>query len=72
MPPPGYEPFLHTICENPGGRHARLVYADWLAENGMKSAEFIRVQVERSRLRATGGDSEVLQKATWRCEPLSV
>ncbi len=34
MPPPGYEPFLRAICESPEDDTERLVYADWLDENG--------------------------------------
>ncbi len=37
--------FLRTICENPADDVSRLVYADWLEENGERhAAEFIRVQ----------------------------
>ena len=53
MPPPGYEPFLRAICADPEDDTARLVYADWLDENGDPDrAEFIRVQIEQVR----GGD----------------
>ena len=46
MPPPGYEPFLKAICENPDDDTVRLVYADWLDENGdPERAEFIRLQI---------------------------
>ena len=46
MPPPGYEPFLRAICENPEDDTVRLVFADWLDENGdPERAEFIRTQV---------------------------
>ncbi|AMV27830.1 hypothetical protein VT84_25735 [Gemmata sp. SH-PL17] len=46
MPPPGYEPFLKAICENPDDDTVRLVYADWLEENGdPERAEFIRLQI---------------------------
>lgn len=38
---------LRNILEVPGDDAARLVYADWLQENGQpERAEFIRVQVE--------------------------
>jgi uncharacterized protein (TIGR02996 family) len=53
---------LRAICDEPTDDTVRLVYADWLEENGdAERAEFIRVQVERARLRATGGDSETLR-----------
>jgi uncharacterized protein (TIGR02996 family) len=79
MPPPGYEPFLRAICADPEDDTARLVYADWLEENGQpERAEFIRVQVERARLRAAGADTEALERRLrelrhaheyeWRCE----
>jgi uncharacterized protein (TIGR02996 family) len=46
VPPPGYEPFLRAICANPEDDTVRLVYADWLDENGDPDrAEFIRLQV---------------------------
>jgi uncharacterized protein (TIGR02996 family) len=50
MPPPGYEPFLRAICANPADDAPRLVYADWLEENGAEErAEFIRVQIAFAR-----------------------
>jgi uncharacterized protein (TIGR02996 family) len=43
--------FLADICANPDDDAPRLIYADWLQEQGDEdSAEFIRVQIERSRL----------------------
>ncbi len=50
MPPPGYEPFLKMICANPADDAPRLVYADWLEENGEElRAVFIRAQVSLAR-----------------------
>src|SRR5262249_23791083 len=47
--------FLADIVANIDDDTPRLVYADWLAENGRdERAEFIRVQVERVRLPARG------------------
>jgi uncharacterized protein (TIGR02996 family) len=47
------EGFLEHIVSNIDDDTPRLVYADWLSENGREErAEFIRVQVERSRLPA--------------------
>ena len=47
MPPPGYEPFLRAICADPEDDTVRLVYADWLDENGDPDrAAFIRLQIE--------------------------
>ena len=46
MPAPGHEPFLRAICENPDDDAPRLIYADWLDENGdSERAEFIRLQI---------------------------
>jgi uncharacterized protein (TIGR02996 family) len=43
--------FLDDICANIDDDTPRLVYADWLDENGQEArAEFIRVQIERMRL----------------------
>jgi uncharacterized protein (TIGR02996 family) len=45
--------FLRAICENPDDDTPRLVFADWLQENGDEArAEFIRVQIEAARLTA--------------------
>lgn len=42
--------FLRAICEDPFDDTPRLIYADWLEENGRaERAEFIRVQVEWER-----------------------
>ena len=44
--------FLAAIRENPEDDTPRLVYADWLDDNGDRDrAEFIRVQIELARLR---------------------
>ena len=51
MPPSGFEPFLATILDRPGEDGPRLVYADWLEEQGdADRAEFIRVQIELAYL----------------------
>lgn len=45
--------FLAAICANPADDTARLVYADWLQEQGQEErAEFIRVQVAIARTSA--------------------
>jgi len=50
MPPPGFEPFVRAICANPDEDTVRLVYADWLDENGDPDrAAFIRLQIEWAR-----------------------
>lgn len=42
---------LRAVLEDPGDDTVRLVYADWLEENGdSERAEFIRVQCELTRL----------------------
>jgi uncharacterized protein (TIGR02996 family) len=42
--------FLNAICECPEDDTARLVYADWLADNGESDrGEFIRVDIELAR-----------------------
>src|SRR5262245_65195916 len=42
---------LEAIRADPADDGVRLVYADWLEENGDPArAEFIRVQLERARL----------------------
>jgi uncharacterized protein (TIGR02996 family) len=45
------EAFVFDICANPDDDGLRLIYADWLQENGQpQRAEFIRVQIELARL----------------------
>ena len=40
---------LRAICDNPEDDAPRLVYADWLDENGDPlQAEFIRLQLQHS------------------------
>jgi len=56
MPPPGYEPFLETILDNPSDDGPRMVYADWLEEQGDPRAEFIRAQLQLARI--AEGDPE--------------
>jgi uncharacterized protein (TIGR02996 family) len=42
-----HDTFIRAICENPADDTARLVFADWLAENGDPDrGEFIRIEVE--------------------------
>jgi uncharacterized protein (TIGR02996 family) len=46
-----HEDFLHAVCENPDDEMLRLLFADWLEENGEEErAEFIRLQIEIDRL----------------------
>ena len=50
------EALLRAVCENPDDDTPRLVFADWLQENGEDDrAEFIRVQCEAARLAADDG-----------------
>jgi uncharacterized protein (TIGR02996 family) len=43
--------FLRDVIENPDDDASRLVFADWLDENGAaQRAEFIRSQIEREKL----------------------
>lgn len=49
--PPGWEPFLAAINANLDDDTPRLVFADWLQENGDETrAEFIRIQCELHRV----------------------
>jgi uncharacterized protein (TIGR02996 family) len=45
------EALLRAVCENPDDDTPRLVFADWLQENGDEPrAEFIRLQCQATRL----------------------
>jgi uncharacterized protein (TIGR02996 family) len=50
MPPPRYEPFLQTVLDHPADDGPRMVYADWLEEQGDPRGEFIRVQLQLNRI----------------------
>src|SRR5262249_22441200 len=55
--------FLSDIIEHPDDDTPRLVYADWLEENGDPDrAEFIRVQIERARLAADDPRQRALEQ----------
>jgi uncharacterized protein (TIGR02996 family) len=42
-----HQAFLQAICDNPSDDTPRLIYADWLEDNGQpERAEFIRLQIE--------------------------
>ena len=45
--------FLARICELPDDDGPRLIYADWLDEQGDPLGDFIRVQIALARLPAT-------------------
>jgi uncharacterized protein (TIGR02996 family) len=44
------EVFLETIRQNPDEDAPRLVYADWLEEQGDLRAEFLRLEVQRTHV----------------------
>ncbi len=49
--------FLHAILANPDDDAPRLIYADWLDEQGdADRAEFIRLQIRMARMDATDSD----------------
>ena len=71
-----HEAFLSDILASPEDDAPRLVYADWLSENGDEPrAEFIRAQVElprgtlkgdaRRKLQARVNKLEAEHKKTW-------
>jgi uncharacterized protein (TIGR02996 family) len=70
------EAFLADIRANPDDDGVRLIYADWLEENGQpQRAEFIRVQVElepmrdqyeiRRAMQLHERESQLLKDTTW-------
>jgi uncharacterized protein (TIGR02996 family) len=62
---PDNHPLLRTILENPADDGARLVYADWLRENGDEArADFIQLQIELDQVRrAADGAGELSRVA---------
>jgi uncharacterized protein (TIGR02996 family) len=50
---PSHQPFRREIAENPTWLEPRLVYADWLEEQGNPLGEFIRTQIALSEMSST-------------------
>jgi uncharacterized protein (TIGR02996 family) len=66
--PPGWEPFLAAIRAEVFDDTPRLVFADWLDENGdPERAELIRAQCRLQHLRP---DDPAIQEVAARCEVL--
>ncbi len=64
----GAEPFLAAVVANPSDDTTRLVFADWLQEQGDEErAVFIRDQIALYRLHPTYTDEEV-RRSTFRLE----
>src|SRR5438309_575800 len=58
-----HEAFLASILETPDDDVPRLIYADWLDDQGdTERAEFIRLQIELARLSECGLRAEELEK----------
>jgi uncharacterized protein (TIGR02996 family) len=59
------EAFLHDIAAHPADDAPRLIYADWLEEQGdearLARARFIRIQIERSQLPVDAPRYELLR-----------
>jgi uncharacterized protein (TIGR02996 family) len=54
---------LNAIVENPDDDAVRLVYSDWLEEHGQADrAEFVRVQIELARGKASEARRERLRR----------
>ncbi len=63
--------FLRTIRENPHDDGPRLVFADWLEEQGeCDYAELIRTMCERARLVSSGTDEATKRKMAEREDKL--
>jgi uncharacterized protein (TIGR02996 family) len=59
--------FIAAICREPENDMLRLVYADWCDENGQSDrAEFIRLQLNPNKTKATGEREWELLDAHWQ------
>src|SRR5947207_10628889 len=72
-PRPEVRAFLEDIREHPDDDTPRLIFADWLEDNGdADRAEFIRARIHRLRL--AGSDSrkgdEAEEAFRWRAQAL--
>ena len=62
--------FLHAVLENPEDDATRLIFADWLDDNGQpERAEFIRLQVEGARLPLDAEGQKERRKRNCPAEP---
>src|SRR5436309_1747714 len=59
---PAETPFVRAIAEAPDDDLIRLVYADWLDDQGNPYGEFIRVQVELEKLGETDPKRPALEE----------
>ena len=61
-------PFLRTIAENPDDDNPRLVFSDWLEENGHQDrAEFIRLQIELANMNPSDDGYAEKTARMYRC-----
>jgi uncharacterized protein (TIGR02996 family) len=70
---PGRDPqeaaFLQSVIENPDDDAPRLIFADWLEEQGLADkAAFVRLEVEFSRLPKSSGRFGELRDELWRLD----
>jgi uncharacterized protein (TIGR02996 family) len=64
-------PFIAAIIARPDDDLPRLIYADWLDENGeCERAEFIRCQVELARMPSNACAVKIITEADFRLRPL--
>src|SRR5688572_30204356 len=60
---------LANICDYPDDDALRLIYADWLEEHDQpERAEFIRAQIELSRLSKDDPRWDTLEDRSWALE----
>ena len=56
------ERFLTEILANPADRDVRLVFADWLEEQGNARGELIRLQIQLEKMKASDRGYATLRK----------
>lgn len=68
------EGLLPKILEKPGDDQLRLVYADWLAEQGDPRGELIAIQIRRAQEEQGGKQAPALRQRElqlWESEPIA-
>jgi len=64
-----HDTFLASICANPDDDAPRLIYADWLEEQGDSTrAEFIRLQIEHAHLTSDSNRREWIESRLKKLE----
>jgi uncharacterized protein (TIGR02996 family) len=69
MNQPAEAPFIQSIQADPRAATPRLVYADWLEEQGDPRSEYLRLEVQLSKCKRTGAKAKQLRRQMLELRP---